>query len=356
MKSKMVMAAAAVLLGAPLLGQSSSSMPDVTQLYHQRVNCHGAYDALVQTARDGGESTDEEFAFAEAYETAAVEGQPCPAVPDSLAGRAANRTVSHGETINRLARYIDQDDPLAFYEAGRAALAGNVDGVGDEGGVEFIKKAADLGDPEAIFYLSRLHLGGSFGTPLDFASAIPLFDAAARGGHIDGMVMRALAHYEGKNGPKNLPAAFQLFQQAAERGHVYAAYMTAYMANEGEGTRKDHELAYRLARNLAAQGEVVGAVLAASALLQQNDRRAHEEEVLYWMDAAAEYGDERIRTEMSRMRPQVVEIYGRLNAPPPAYEPPAWKACPMKTVCLVNQYTSSRSCTTNKDYWSDCDG
>jgi hypothetical protein len=28
----------------------------------------------------------------------------------------------------------------------------------------------------------------------------------------------------------------------------------------------------------------------------------------------------------------------------------------MKTVCLVNQYTSAQSCTTNKDYWSDCDG
>ena len=348
---KGVLAAVAVLLATPLLAQSSS-MPDVTQLYHQRVNCHGAYDALVQTARDGGASTNDEFAFAEAYEAAAVAGQPCPAVPDSLVERATNRIVSHGETVNRIARYIDQNDPLAYYEAGRAALAGTIDGVGEGDGVEFIKKAAELGDPEAIFMLARLHLGGTFGTQQDFDSAIPLFDQAAAGGHIDGMVMRALAYYEGSHSRKDLPAAFQLFQQAAERGHVYAAYM----ANEGEGTREDHELAYRLGRNLAQQGEVVGAVLAASALMQQRNVREHEEEVLYWMDAAAEYGDERIRGEMSRLRPQVVEIYGRLNAPPPAYEPPEWRACPMKTVCLVNQFTSAQSCTTNRDYWSDCGG
>ncbi len=356
MKSRFgVWAAVAALLATPLLAQSSS-MPDLAKLYHQRVNCHGAYDALVQTARDGGASTDEEFAFADAYEANAVAGQPCPAVPDSLKDRALNRTVSNGETINRVARYIDQEDPIAYYEAGIAVLAGNVDGVGDDGAVEFIKKAADLGDPEAIFMLARLHLGGSFGVPSDFDSAMPLIELAANAGHVDGMNMLGLAYYDGSGGKKkDQKAAFQLFQNAAAEGHVYSAYMAAYMANEGEGTKKDHELAYRLARNLAEQGEVVGAVLAASALLQQDDVRKHEDEVLYWMDAAMEHGDDRIRAEMAKFRPQVEDIYERLNAPP-EYQPREWKACPMKTVCLVNQFTGVQQCTTNKDYWSDCDG
>jgi hypothetical protein len=108
------LAALAALLTMPLLAQSSS-MPDLTKLYHQRINCHGAYDALVQTARDDGEATDEEFAFADAYEANAVAGEPCPAVPDSLKDRAVDRTVSNGETISRLAKYIEQDDPLAYY-------------------------------------------------------------------------------------------------------------------------------------------------------------------------------------------------------------------------------------------------
>jgi TPR repeat protein len=347
--------ALAALLTMPLLAQSSS-MPDLTKLYHQRVNCHGAYDALVQTARDGGESTDEEFAFAETYEGNAVAGVPCPEVPDSLHERAINRTVSNGETISRLAKYIEQDDPLAYYEAGRAVLAGNVDGVGDDGAVEFISKAAELGDPESIFFLARLHLGGTFGVPSDFDSATPLIEQAANLGHIDAMNMIGLAYYEGSGGKKkDHRTAFQLFQKAAAEGHVYSAYMAAYMANEGEGTKEDHDLAYRLARNLAEQGEVVGAVLAASALLQQDDVRKHEDEVLYWMDAAMEYGDDRIRAEMAKYRPQVEDLYQRMNAPP-EYRPREWKACPMKTVCLVNQFTGVQQCTTNKDYWSDCDG
>ncbi len=115
-------------------------------------------------------------------------------------------------------------------------------------------------------------------------------------------------------------------------------------------------LAYRLARNLAEQGEVVGAVLAASALLQQKDAKDHEDEVLYWMDVAMRDGDESIRSEVAKFRPQVQAAFQRAKAPP-EYTPREWKACPMKTVCLVNRFTGAQqSCTTNKDYWNDCDG
>ena len=203
---------------------------------------------------------------------------------------------------------------------------------------------------------ARLHLGGSYGVPSDFDSALPLIARAAEAGHVDAMNMMGLFHYEGYGDTrKDLPAAFAMFQRAAAEGHVYSAYMAAYMANEGEGTREDHALAYRLARNLAAQGEVVGAVLAASALLQQDDVKDNQDEILYWMDAAIEHGDDRIRAEMAKFRPQVEDIFTRMNAPP-EYEPREWKACPMKTVCLVNHFTGLQQCTTNKDYWSDCDG
>jgi hypothetical protein len=96
-------------------------------------------------------------------------------------------------------------------------------------------------------------------------------------------------------------------------------------------------------------------VLAASALLQQKNVKEHEDEVLYWMDVAMRDGDESIRSEMAKYRPQVQEAYKRLNAPP-EYTPRVRKACPMKTVCLVNSSGVRWQCTTNKDYWNDCDG
>ena len=125
------------------------------------------------------------------------------------------------------------------------------------------------------------------------------------------------------------------------------------MVNTGQGVKPDYDLAYRLGRNLVDRGEVVGAVIAASALLQRRDVRKHEDEVLYWMDMAIQHGDAKIRADMSRMRPQVAQIYQKMKAPP-AYKPRERKLCGLKTVCYVDRVTARRSCTTNVDYWSDC--
>ncbi len=333
----------------------ASSMPDITRLHHERQNCHGAYDLLIETAKARGAYSQAEGSFAEAYEAAAAAGQPCPAAPASLAQRATNRTVTQGETFNRLVKYIEKNDPTAYFEAGIAAIEGKAPGVDPAGGVEFIKKAEELGDPAAMFMMGRLYLGGSFGTKLDWAGAFPHFEAAAKAGHVDGLQMVAQYNYDGALGKKDRKAAFAYYQQAAERGHVYATYMAAWQANNGEGTRKDHVLAYRLARNLAELGEpAAGAVLAASALVYQR-RPQDEDEVLYWMDVAVREGDAKVADTIGKLRPQVAAHYQKLKAPP-EYRPREWKACPMKTVCLVNQYTRAQSCTTNKDYWSDCDG
>src|SRR5690606_38289401 len=108
--------------------------------------------------------------------------------------------------------------------------------------------------------------------------------------------------------------AFDHYRQAAERGHIYATVMAFTMINQGEGTRKDFDLAYRLARNVAEQGEVYGAVMAASALLQDRDPKKHKDEALYWMDVAIRDGDETIRSQITPLRAQAVEIF---NRPPP---------------------------------------
>ena len=58
---------------------------------------------------------------------------------------------------------------------------------------------------------------------------------------------------------------------------------------------------------------------------------------------------------MAKFRPQVQAAFQRAKAPP-EYTPREWKACPLKTVCLVNSSGVQYQCTTNKDYWNDCDG
>lgn len=351
-----------LLVGAVTLGASAaaaldpkSSMPDITRQHRERVTCHNAYDALIDTGKNGGRATSEEMAFGEAYEAAAAAKQPCPKVPESVHARAANRAIRHGETVQRLLQYLENNDPSAYFEAGAAAFEQTIPDVTQMDGVNFFQKAAELGDPDGLYMMARLCLGGQFGTKGDWKCALPHLEGAAKGGHVDAIFLIGQVHYDGGVGKKNHKLAFDYYRQAAERGHVYATYMAAWQANNGEGTKKDHVLAYRLARNLAEQGEpAAGAVLAASALVYQH-KPENENEVLYWMDMAIREGDAKVSETISKLRPQVVAHYKKLNAPP-EYKPRAWKACPMKTVCLVNQFTRMQSCTTNKDYWSDCDG
>jgi TPR repeat protein len=350
-------AAAAMLFsaGGATAVISQAAMPDISRQHYERQNCHGAYDVLVEQLDNGSRPSEAEVAWAKSYEDNAANGQPCPAPPADLAVRASNRTVVTQAGLAKLAAYHKQGDATAYFEAANTVLTGKTDIVGPEVGWELLGQAVRLGEPSAQYFLGLLTIGGVLGKADDYAGGLPHIENAARAGHVDALFQAGNMYAAGLGTKKDSRKAFDYYRQAAERGHVFAAYQTAVMANDGDGVKKDHALAYRLARNLADQGEVVGAVLAASALLQQKNVKEHEDEVLYWMDVAMRDGDESIRSEMAKYRPQVQEAYKRLNAPP-EYTPRVRKACPMKTVCLVNSSGVRWQCTTNKDYWNDCDG
>lgn len=358
MKRTGAIAGMAALLCAGLTQAQGTrgAFPDIAAQYFHRANCHQAYDLVVEEVTAGG-SNSADVAWATSYEDAGNAGRPCPEPDAALAARATDRTVSTGDGLARLSQFNDQDDPAAWFESALAVLQGQVPDVDAPVGWAMLVKAGELGYPHAKFYQALLYINGTATGTADYASALPLLEDAAAAGHVDALFLSGNYYYDGTLGAKkDKKKAFEYYRQAAERGHVYAAYMAAYMANDGDGVKTDHQLAYRLARNLSAQGEVVGAVIAASALLQMKDAKDHEDEVLYWMDLAIRDGDDEIRGQLSELRPQVVAAYQRANAPP-EYAPRVWKACPMKTVCMVDRFSGAQiSCTTNKDYWNDCDG
>ncbi len=343
---------------AGAIGQddSNGAFPEIGATYFHRANCHEAYDLVVEEVNDGRGNSDD-VAWATRYEDAANAGQACPEPDSALAIRATDRTVSTPDGLARLAQFNDQDDSSAWFESALAVLQGKVPDVEAPVGWSMLVKAGELGYPHAKYFQALLYINGTATGTADYASALPLLEDAAAAGHVDALFLSGNFYYDGSLGvKKDKKKAFNYFSQAAERGHIYAAYLAAYMANDGDGVKTDHDLAYRLARNLASQGEVVGAVIAASALLQMKNAKDHEDEVLYWLDIGIRDGDEKIRSQLSEMRPQVVAAFQRANAPP-EYTPRVWKACPMKTVCLTDRFSGAQiSCTTNKDYWNDCDG
>lgn len=331
----------------------NGAMPDASRQHHQRSNCHGAYDLLVERFKAGRPLADDEQAFVNAYEANAEAGSPCPEPGPALRQAAVNRVVVSQEAFYQLTRYVQQPDPEAFLELGYSTAMGNAPPDVDRAlGVETLREAANLGHPHAHYILGQAYASGALGQP-DMAAALRHHTAAAEGGHVDGMFMTGLFTASGTGTRADGAKGLAWLRKAAEAGHVHATYSAAGMVLMGQGVKQDLDLAYRLGRNLVDHGEVVGAAIIASALLQRRDVRKHEAEVLHYMDMATRHGDEKIRADMEKFRPQVADIYKRMKERP-VYQPPERKVCGTKTVCYVNRYTGNRDCSTNVDYWSDC--
>lgn len=335
---------------------SAGSAPDPQRLHQPRTDCHVAYDRLINDLDKGNSVSPEEEAWARAHENASNAGTPCPAVPRALLVRAENHAISTPDGLKVARRYIDkQKDASAMLEVGLSIYSEFFSDLPKAQGLDLIRASATGGDPMGMYIYGTLLAQGGYG-PKDIKGGVKMMEQAAAGGHIDAMHRAGIYYHEGIGVKKDEKKAFALFRQAAERGHVYSTIMAFTMISEGRGTRKDFDLAYRLSRSMAEQGEVYGAVMAASSLLQSKDAMKYETEVLYWIDYAIANGDDTIKSQMTPVRSQAVQIYSRASSPPRDYRPRPFKACPMKTVCTVNHFTGLQSCTTNKDYWSDCDG
>ena len=354
---RVMMWAGAVALGATaaVAMQGSGTMPDPARQYYQRQNCHGAYDLLNADVDAGRTPSAADRAWARAHEDAALAKKPCPTPPEALAARAANRTIMTGPGMKMLGTYALQDDAVALFEFGYRVLTnpGKLT-VSPSDAAAMIRKSGDLGYAHANLVIGSLFISGQATGKADYAAGFPFVEKAGAAGHPDALNMLGSMHMTGLGTKKNEKLGFDYLSKAAANGHVMATFLAAKMALDGAGVKKDPVLAYRLARNLADQGEVSGAILASSALLQQKRNEDNEKEVLYWMDVALRDGDAKVKSEIGKLRPQVVAAYKRANAPP-EYRPRVRKLCPMKTVCYVSAYTGARqSCTTNKDYWNDC--
>lgn len=355
MRKIWIMAAPVLALGTALFA-AGSSMPDVTREYHQQVDCHNAYDRLVYDKTNGQPVSAEAVAWATTYENNANAGIACPAPLPDMVARGGNWMIRTEQGLSAAAAYGSKlKDPSAMSEVGLAWVNGTVKGGTAQEGLALMQEAAKLGDPVALFQVGTLYSAGIIGGTKDHKTGFTMIDQAAKAGHIDAIYRTGLYLMDGIGTKKDPKKAFAAFKSAAEQGHLYATIMAFDMINEGKGTKKDFNLAYRLARIVADQGELYGAIMAASSLLQGKDPVKHEDEILYWMDEGIAKGDDTIRGQLIPLKERVIGAFTKAKAPP-QYTPRQWKACPMKTVCTVNHYSGLQSCTTNKDYWNDCDG
>jgi len=127
--------------------------------------------------------------------------------------------------------------------------------------VDLLRTAANLGHPDAVYFLSHLSPEGEERDALLLkAGELGCLEAQRDLG----------AHYATGNwtGPKDPVRAVQWYHRAAERGHSDAQYNLGFMYVLGEGVQSDHEEGLRWLRLAAAHGE--GAAMRLMADLYRN--------------------------------------------------------------------------------------
>ncbi|MDP3660451.1 MAG: peptidoglycan-binding protein [Phenylobacterium sp.] len=129
----------------------------------------------------------------------------------------------------------------ALYSAAVAAIDAKA-----PGGMEQLRKAANLGHAPAQLYLAKVYEEGRVGLPRDLAEARRWTERAASGGDRKAMHNLALYYFEGTGGgAKNAALAAQWFRKAADLGLVDSQYNLGRLYEEGIGVSQNAAEAYK---------------------------------------------------------------------------------------------------------------
>lgn len=124
------------------------------------------------------------------------------------------------------------------------------------GGLDGLRKAANLGHSPAQFYLAKLYENGEAGLTKDLAEARRWTERAAQGGNRHAMHNLGIALIEGKGGPKNATLAGQWFRRAADLGLVDSQYNLGALYEQGLGESQNAAEAYKWYLVAARTGDV----------------------------------------------------------------------------------------------------
>jgi localization factor PodJL len=163
-----------------------------------------------------------------------------PELAETGTPRAASALTPELLTDPEGAAAQTRDDLPALY----AEAVGNVES-GAEGGLDDLKRVANLGYAPAQFYLAKLYEQGGENLPKDMVEARRWTERAAQGGDRKAMHNLALYYFEGQGGPKNSTTAAQWFRRAADLGLVDSQYNLGRLYEEGFGVSQNAAEAYK---------------------------------------------------------------------------------------------------------------
>ncbi len=272
-----------------------------------------------------------------------------PALPPGLSGlierdRSADPVEGRSLTNDAMASasnaYVNRDYDMALLHAERASAGGEPRGAtlaghillhglsgapDEEGAVRWLRRAAEMNEPDALIILARLAEAGRAGLapwqareyfsrnaeagdgraaheyglylmartdPGAVTTAMDWLRLAAESGREESYVDYAYALGEWAHGPHDLTAARRWYERAGEAGIAYGALMAGTMHLEGEGADPDPERGAQLVR-VAAESCLVPAMGQYALLLFQGapGLPADPANAAHWAGQGAQRGD-----------------------------------------------------------------
>jgi localization factor PodJL len=171
---------------------------------------------------------------AEGLKPASAKAKPAEAEPETPTPAPTAKPVAAATLYSAAVRKIESSDPT---------------------GLEDLKRAANLGDPAAQFYLAKLYETGGAGMKKDLAEARRWTERAATGGDTAAMHNLGLYYYEGEAGPQDPAKAAQWFKKAADQGVKDSQFNLALLYAKGYGVPQNPAEAYKWYLIAAASGD-----------------------------------------------------------------------------------------------------
>ena len=191
--------------------------------------------------------------------------------------------------LDFLRRAAEQNDAEAIYLLATMTAAGQ--GV-EQSNVEAfaqMRRAAELGFADAQFALGTMYFEGT-GAAQDPTAALAAFRSAAEGGHKEAMFTAARIMLTMPD-PEMRAEGLSLMNRAIENGHIQATLMLATAYGRGEnGLPKDEAKAETLLKPGAERGDA-DCQMALASLYQFGDTfAARRDEAQVWLQRAADKG------------------------------------------------------------------
>ena len=120
-------------------------------------------------------------------------------------------------------------------------------------GAALLKKCADGGNADAMYYLGYLFYKGN-GVPKNYKKALSLFEKASNRGNTKASFILGNMLISGNGCDKSPEKAAEVWEEGAKRGNVQCAYNLAMLCDRGLGVRIDKAKSISLLRFCAENG------------------------------------------------------------------------------------------------------